>query len=90
MVNIDDNFQGDAVLYPKGYSEVTGDDDKYIDLKGEVEEAMRNASFKVMSVSMETLYNWYGKVTGTSVDYASTVSKYIVSFHSTAVSVTDQ
>lgn len=55
-----------------------GDDDKYIDLKGEIEETIRNASFKVMSVNVDTLYNWYGKVTGTSVDYASTVSKFVV------------
>ncbi|XP_026321014.1 mast cell carboxypeptidase A-like [Hyposmocoma kahamanoa] len=66
-------FKGDAVLYPKGFTATTGDDDKYVDLKGEIDEAMRNASFKVMSVAVDSLYNWYGKVTGTSVDYASTV-----------------
>lgn len=77
MVNMYNNFQGDAVLYPKGFTEAPGDDDKYVDLKGEIEETMRNASFKVISVSVDTLFNWYGKVTGTSVDYASTVSKYM-------------
>ncbi|XP_046970335.1 carboxypeptidase B-like isoform X2 [Vanessa cardui] len=65
-------FKGDAVLYPKGYTE-SSDDDKYIDLKGEIDEAMRNASFKVLSVTVDTLYSWYGKVTGSSVDYASEV-----------------
>ncbi|XP_047536338.1 carboxypeptidase B-like [Vanessa atalanta] len=62
-------FKGDAVLYPKGYTE-SSDDDKYIDLKGEIDEAMRNASFQVISVTVDTLYSWYGKVTGSSVDYA--------------------
>lgn len=66
-------FKGDAVLYPKGYTDSTSDDDKYIDLRGEIEEVMRNASFQVLSVTVDTLYSWYGKVTGTSVDYASTV-----------------
>lgn len=55
-----------------------GDDDKYVDLKGEIDEAMRNASFTVMSVTVDTIYNFYGKVTGSSVDYASTVSKDIL------------
>ncbi|XP_073953713.1 carboxypeptidase B-like [Choristoneura fumiferana] len=66
-------FKGDAVLYPKGFTEVATEDDKYIDIKGEIDEAIRNAGFKVMSVSMETLYNWYGKVHGSSVDFASTI-----------------
>jgi hypothetical protein len=61
------------VLYPKGYSDVQTDDDKYIDLRGEIDEAIKNASFHVISVAVETLNNWYGKVLGTSVDYASTV-----------------
>lgn len=43
-------------------------------MKGEIDEVMRNASFKVLSVAVDSLYNWYGKVTGTSVDYAATVS----------------
>lgn len=50
------------------------DDDKYIDLKGEVDEAMKNASFQVLSVTVDTLHNWYGKISGSSVDYAATVS----------------
>ncbi|CAG9788954.1 unnamed protein product [Diatraea saccharalis] len=66
-------FKGHAVLYPKGYTDVQSDDDKYIDLRGEIDEAMKNASFHVMSVAVDTLYNWYGKVSGTSVDYASTI-----------------
>ncbi|KAF9798235.1 hypothetical protein SFRURICE_008892 [Spodoptera frugiperda] len=66
-------FKGDAILYPRGYTELQTDDDKYIDLKGEVDEAMKNASFQVMSVAVDTLYNWYGKISGSSVDYASTV-----------------
>ncbi|XP_072942993.1 carboxypeptidase O-like [Epargyreus clarus] len=66
-------FKGDAVLYPRGYSDVQTDDDKYIDLKGEIDELMRKASFQVYTVTVETLHNWYGRVTGTSVDYASTV-----------------
>ncbi|CAH0724392.1 unnamed protein product, partial [Brenthis ino] len=66
-------FKGDAVLYPKGYTDSALDDDKYIDLRAEIEEAMRNASFRVLSVTVDTLYNWYGKVGGSSVDYASTV-----------------
>lgn len=67
-------IQGDAVLYPTGYSDNKSVDDRYMDLKGEIEDMMKNASFKVMSMSMNTLYEWYGRVTGTSVDYASTVS----------------
>ncbi|XP_050352825.1 carboxypeptidase B-like isoform X2 [Nymphalis io] len=63
-------FKGDAVLYPKGYTDSVSDDDKYIDLKAEIDEAMRNASFQIISVTVDTLYSWYGKVTGTSVDYA--------------------
>lgn len=66
--------QGDAILYPKGYSDEQMDDDKYVDLRGEIDDMMKNASFKVMTMSLNTLYDWYGKVTGTSVDYASTVS----------------
>ncbi|XP_061384183.1 carboxypeptidase B-like isoform X2 [Danaus plexippus] len=66
-------FRGDAVLYPKGYSDTAIDDDKYIDLKGEIDEVIRNASFQVYSVTVDTLYNWYGLVKGSSVDYASTV-----------------
>ncbi|XP_021182124.3 uncharacterized protein LOC110370573 isoform X1 [Helicoverpa armigera] len=66
-------FKGDAILFPRGYTEQQSDDDKYIDLRGEIDEAMKNGSFQVMSVAVETLYNWYGKVTGSSVDYASTV-----------------
>lgn len=71
------HFQGDAILYPKGFTDVQSDDDKYIDLKGEIEEAMKNASFQVMSVNVDTLYSWYGKVSGSSVDYAATVRKYV-------------
>lgn len=78
VVKVYNNFQGDAVLYPKGFTELVGDEDKYIDLKGEIDEAMRNASFKVLSVTVDSLYNWYGMVSGTSVDYASTVRKYIL------------
>ncbi|KAJ0174173.1 hypothetical protein K1T71_010319 [Dendrolimus kikuchii] len=66
-------FKGDSVLYPKGYTDVQSDDDKYIDLKGEIDEAMKNASFQVMTVTVDTLHTWYGKVSGTSVDYAATV-----------------
>ncbi|KAI5633767.1 zinc carboxypeptidase domain-containing protein [Phthorimaea operculella] len=66
-------FKGDAVLYPRGYSDDTSDDDKYIDLKGDIDEAMRNTSLNVVSVAVETLYNWYGMTTGSSVDYASKV-----------------
>ncbi|CAK1584600.1 unnamed protein product [Parnassius mnemosyne] len=66
-------FKGDAVLYPKGYTDVQEDDDLYIDLKGEIDEAMRNASFRVMSVTVDTLHSWYGTISGSSVDYASTV-----------------
>ncbi|XP_045777843.1 uncharacterized protein LOC123875839 [Maniola jurtina] len=68
-----ETFKGDAVLYPKGYTDSITDEDKYIDLKGEIDEAIRNASFQVFSVAVETLYNWYGKVSGSSVDYAATV-----------------
>ncbi|XP_034835294.2 uncharacterized protein [Maniola hyperantus] len=68
-----ETFKGDAVLYPKGYTDSITDEDKYIDLKGEIDEAIRNASFQVLSVAVETLYNWYGKVSGSSVDYAATV-----------------
>ncbi|CAH2089475.1 unnamed protein product [Euphydryas editha] len=66
-------FKGDAVLYPNGYTDSVSDDDKYIDLKGEIDEVMRNASFQVMSVTVDTLHSWYGKISGSSVDYASTV-----------------
>lgn len=38
---------------------------------------MKNASFQVMSVAVDTLYNWYGKISGSSVDYASTVNTQI-------------
>uniref|UniRef100_A0A2A4JJA7 Peptidase M14 domain-containing protein n=1 Tax=Heliothis virescens TaxID=7102 RepID=A0A2A4JJA7_HELVI len=69
-------FKGEAILFPRGYTELQSDDDKYIDLRGEVDEAMKNASFQVMSVAVETLYNWYGRVTGSSVDYASTASPF--------------
>lgn len=72
--------QGDALLYPKGYTDDNGDDDIYIDLKGDIEDMMKNASFKVISLSMNTLNEWYGKVTGTSVDYASSVSCILCSF----------
>ncbi|RVE47688.1 hypothetical protein evm_007677 [Chilo suppressalis] len=68
-----DTFKGDAVLYPKGYSESQSDDDKYMDLRGELDEAMKNASFHFITVAVEPLYSWYGKVSGTSVDYASSV-----------------
>lgn len=61
-------------MYPNGYSDHQSDDDKYIDLKAEIDEAIKNANFKVMSVTVDTLYNWYGKVSGTSVDYAASVS----------------
>ncbi|XP_075981629.1 carboxypeptidase O-like [Anticarsia gemmatalis] len=64
---------GDAILYPPGYTDNPIDDDKYIYLRGEVEEAVRNTSFRVLNVAVENMYNWYGKVSGTSVDYASTV-----------------
>ncbi|XP_013162690.1 PREDICTED: mast cell carboxypeptidase A-like [Papilio xuthus] len=66
-------FKGEAVLYPKGYTEFQEDDDQYIDLKGEVDEAIRNASFRLMAVTVDTLYSWYGIICGASVDYASTV-----------------
>ncbi|CAH0695833.1 unnamed protein product [Spodoptera exigua] len=66
-------FKGDAILFPYGYTETQFDDDKYIDLKGEVDEAMKNASFRVMSVAVESLYNWYGRISGSSVDYAAAV-----------------
>ncbi|CAK1551490.1 unnamed protein product, partial [Leptosia nina] len=69
----DSVYKGEAVLYPKGFSEVQSDDDKYIDLRGEIDEAMRNASFQTISVAVVSLYNWYGKVFGTSVDYAATI-----------------
>ncbi|XP_063366689.1 carboxypeptidase A1-like [Cydia amplana] len=65
-------FKGDAVLYPKGYSN-QAIEDKYIELDAGVEEAMRNAGFKVYDVTVTSLYRWYGQVTGSSVDYASTV-----------------
>ncbi|XP_050674422.1 carboxypeptidase B-like [Leptidea sinapis] len=68
-----DTFKGEAVLYPKGYTDVQADDDKYIDMKGEVEEALRNASFTTFPFTMDSLSGWYGKVFGTSVDYASTI-----------------
>ncbi|XP_028174232.1 carboxypeptidase O-like [Ostrinia furnacalis] len=67
------SFKGDAILYPKGYTDVQSDDDKYIDLRGEIDEAMKNASFQVISVTVDTLHNWYGKISGSSVDYASTI-----------------
>lgn len=64
------------------------DDDKYIDLKGEIDEAMKNASFQVLSVTVDTLNNWYGKISGSSVDYAATVSfSYIVFFLPAFVSI---
>ncbi|XP_045523411.1 uncharacterized protein LOC123713666 isoform X2 [Pieris brassicae] len=66
-------YKGEAVLYPRGFSEAQSDDDKYIDLKGEIDEVMRNASFKTVSVSVDTLHNWYGRIFGSSVDYASTI-----------------
>ncbi|XP_047524018.1 carboxypeptidase B-like [Pieris napi] len=66
-------YKGEAVLYPRGFSEAQLDDDKYIDLKGDIDEAMRNASFKAVSVTVDTLHNWYGRVFGSSVDYASTI-----------------
>ncbi|XP_068620305.1 carboxypeptidase B-like isoform X2 [Battus philenor] len=66
-------FKGDAVLYPRGYTDLQEDDDVYLDLKGEIDEAMRNASFRVMSVTVDTLHSWYGMVSGTSVDYAALV-----------------
>lgn len=61
------------MLYPNGYTDVQMDDDKYFDLKAEIEEAMKNSSFQNAAVQVETLQNWYGKISGTSVDYASTV-----------------
>lgn len=66
--------KGDAVLYPKGYADSNEDTDRYLDLQGEIEEMMRNASFRHLSVHVNTLKEWYGKVRGTSVDYASSVS----------------
>ncbi|XP_037295293.1 uncharacterized protein LOC115443254 isoform X2 [Manduca sexta] len=66
-------FKGDAVLYPKGYTDSQTDDDKYLDLRGEIDEAMKNASFQILTVTVDTLYNWYGKISGSSVDYASSV-----------------
>ncbi|CAD0203220.1 unnamed protein product [Chrysodeixis includens] len=66
-------FKGDAVLYPKGFTAIQSDDDKYIDLKGDLDEAIRNASFQVLSVTVDTLHNWYGPISGSSVDYAATV-----------------
>ncbi|KAJ8717198.1 hypothetical protein PYW08_005597 [Mythimna loreyi] len=66
-------FKGDAILYPRGYTESQSDDDKYIDLKGEIDEAMKNASFRVISVTVDTLASWYGVVSGSSVDYAASV-----------------
>nr|XP_037873732.1 uncharacterized protein LOC101744586 [Bombyx mori] len=66
-------IKGDAVLYPNGYTDVQIDDDKYFDLKAEIEEAMKNSSFQNAAVQVETLQNWYGKISGTSVDYASTI-----------------
>ncbi|XP_045537544.1 putative carboxypeptidase suro-1 [Papilio machaon] len=66
-------FKGEAVLYPKGYTEFQEDDDQYIDLKGEIDEAIRNASFRLMAVTVDNLYSWYGIISGASVDYASTV-----------------
>ncbi|XP_052743909.1 carboxypeptidase B-like [Bicyclus anynana] len=68
-----ETFKGDAVLYPHGYTDAITDEDKFIDLKGEIDEAIRNASFQVYSVTVDTLYNWYGRVNGASVDYASTI-----------------
>lgn len=65
------------MLYPKGYTDVQSDDDKYIDLRAEIDEAMKNASFQVISVTVDTLHSWYGKVVGSSVDYASTVLIFI-------------
>ncbi|KOB68910.1 putative structural component of insect carboxypeptidase [Operophtera brumata] len=64
---------GDAVLYPNGYTDAHSNDDKYIDLKGDIDEAMKNATFKYTGVTVDTIYKWYGKVLGTSVDYASKV-----------------
>ncbi|CAH2042301.1 unnamed protein product, partial [Iphiclides podalirius] len=66
-------FKGDAVLYPKGYTDVQDDEDSYLDLKGEIEEAIRNASFRRISVTVDTLQSWYGTISGSSVDYASTI-----------------
>ncbi|VVC97952.1 unnamed protein product [Leptidea sinapis] len=60
--------EGEAVLYPKGYTDVQADDDKYIDMKGEVEEALRNASFTTFPFTMDSLSGWYGKIYG--VPYA--------------------
>ncbi|XP_063386287.1 carboxypeptidase B-like [Cydia fagiglandana] len=65
-------FKGDAVLYPKGYTNQLIDD-KYTDIEAGIEEAMRNAGFKVYSVTLTSLYKWYGQVSGSSVDYATTV-----------------
>lgn len=50
-------------------------------MKGEIDEVMKNASFKSVSVTTDTLYNWYGKVSGASVDYASTVSTKIADLY---------
>ncbi|CAB3228893.1 unnamed protein product [Arctia plantaginis] len=66
-------LNGDAILYPRGYTTAQMDDDKYIDIKGELEESLKNATFKIISVAVETLHSWYGIVTGSSVDYASSV-----------------
>ncbi|XP_063540352.1 uncharacterized protein LOC134749362 [Cydia strobilella] len=65
-------YKGDAVLYPKGYSD-QAIDEKYTDLEAGIEEAMRNAGFKVYGVTLTSLYRWYGRVTGTSVDYSTTI-----------------
>lgn len=86
-------FQGDAVLYPHGYTTSLIDDDKYIDIKGDVEESLKNATFKIISVAVEPLHNWYGIVTGTSVDFASsvriflTIIYYIYILHHTILNV---
>ncbi|KAJ2948539.1 hypothetical protein O0L34_g7792 [Tuta absoluta] len=69
----EDVFKGDGVLYPKGYTDISQNDDHYIDIKGEIDECVKNVSFKFYSVAMETLNSWYGPVYGTSVDFASTV-----------------
>ncbi|XP_063626628.1 mast cell carboxypeptidase A-like isoform X2 [Cydia splendana] len=66
-------FKGDALLFPKGHIDQVHTDDKYSDIEAGVEEAMRNAGFKVYGVTVSSLYRWYGQVSGSSVDYATTV-----------------
>ncbi|XP_041984633.1 carboxypeptidase B-like isoform X2 [Aricia agestis] len=70
----DNNFdyRGNTVLIPKGHTDEESDEDKYLDLKGEIDEAMRKV-FNTASVNLKTVYIWYGPVAGTSVDYAAEI-----------------